>query len=181
MQKNTILEPRALFKFCPKCGSQLIDTHDNTAIKCKACHFVYYFNASGAVIVVLVNEKSELLVTERAYEPFKGKLDLPGGFITPGESAEEALIREVKEELNIDIYDLEYCFTLPNKYPFSGMYVNTVDLIFKAKTNGLHKISVADDVSDYFFIKPEDIKPGDFGIDSVREAVLKIFVNGAQK
>lgn len=175
MTNNFNLEPKELFNHCPRCGSQTLENHEVNAILCKDCHFVYFFNASGAVIAVIVNEKKELLVTKRAFEPFKGKLDLPGGFIMPGETAEAALVREVKEELAIDIHHLEYCFTLPNKYPYSGMFVNTIDLVFKAKVMNFDSLKASDDVSDYFFIKPENIKPGDFGIDSVREAVLRLF------
>lgn len=175
MSRSTILEPAELFSFCPKCGSEQIDRFENNnAIKCKECGLEYYFNASGAVIAIIQNDKAEVLVTKRAYEPYKGKLDLPGGFIMPGENAEEALIREVKEELNIDIFDLEYCLSLSNKYPYSGLFVNTIDFVFKAKTGDMSHMKADDDVASFAFVKPEDLKPDDFGIDSVRQVVLDI-------
>ncbi|MFB6343533.1 NUDIX domain-containing protein [Saccharicrinis sp. FJH62] len=178
MSKNTVLEPIELFSFCPRCGSKEIEPHEeNTAIKCKSCGFIYFFNASGSVIVIVQNDNGELLVTKRAYEPFKGKLDLPGGFIMPGERAEDALVREVKEELNVEAYDPEFCFTLANKYPYSGLFVHTIDLVFKAKVRDLSVIKAADDVSEYAFIKPELLKPEDFGMDSVRKAVVDLILN----
>lgn len=177
MAKTTILEPIELFKFCPKCGSQAIEAHEDNAIKCKSCQFVYFFNASGAVFAFIMNAKNELLVTERAFEPYKGTLDLPGGFINPGETAENALIRELKEELNIDIYDLEICYTLANSYPFSNMYVHTIDLVFKAKIKSLEGIKAADDVSSYFFADPKTINPEKFGINSVRESVVRFLAD----
>jgi NAD+ diphosphatase len=170
-RKNIILEPNKLFAYCPRCGSNHIDAHEVNAIKCKSCHFVYFFNASGAVIGIIVNAQGELLVTKRAFEPFKGKLDLPGGFIMPGESAEEALKREVREELNIEITSMKYCFTLPNKYPWSGMYVYTIDLVFEATVENFNPISAFDDVESFCFMKPSNIEPGAFGIESVRIAV----------
>lgn len=172
LDNNIILEPNRLFTYCPRCGSNRIDMHEVNAIKCKKCHFVYFFNASGAVIGIILNADKDLLVTVRAFEPFKGKLDLPGGFIMPGESAEEALRREVREELNIEISSMNYCFTLPNKYPWSGMYVHTIDLIFEARVVSFDPMTASDDVASFSFMKPSEIEPGAFGIDSVRTAVL---------
>ena len=178
MKKNTVFEPIELFSFCPRCGSKEIESHEeNTAIKCKDCGFIYFFNASGAVIAVVTNDNNELLVTKRAFEPYKGKLDLPGGFILPGETAEDALVREVMEELNVEIYDLEFCFTMANKYPYSQMFVNTIDLVFKGKVKDLSAIQPGDDVEDYAFMRPGAINPDDFGMDSVRKAVMDLVLN----
>ncbi|MFB6320261.1 NUDIX domain-containing protein [Saccharicrinis sp. FJH54] len=178
MKESTVLEPNELFSFCPRCGSDTIESHEeNTAIKCKKCGFIYFFNASGAVILVVQNDSDELLVTKRAFEPYKGKLDLPGGFIMPGETAEAALIREVKEELNVDVYDLNYCFSLANKYPYAGMFVNTVDLVFKGKIKDIQSLKAGDDVASYTFIKVDELKPEDFGVESVRKAVMDMVLN----
>ena len=51
----------------------------------------------------------------------RGTLDLPGGFCDIGETIGEALIREVKEETNLDIKEKHYFCSLPNKYRYSDL------------------------------------------------------------
>lgn len=107
--------------------------------------------------VLLFNEKGELLFTRRAIEPHFGKLDLPGGFIDPMETGEQAAIREIQEELGIEIHSLQYFCSYPNEYIFSGYSVFTLDLAFLAKTESLHKMVAMDDISSFEFIKPQDV------------------------
>jgi mutator protein MutT len=121
------------------------------------CHFNYYVNSSAAVAVLLFNEKGELLLTRRAVEPHLGKLDLPGGFIDPMETGEEAAVREIKEELGIDIHSLQYFCSFPNEYVFSGYSVFTLDLAFLAKTESLDQMTAMDDVSSFEFYYPKDV------------------------
>ena len=52
---------------------------------------------------IVVNESGHWLVVEKAYSGLKGKWSLPAGFVQQGETIDEALIREVKEETNINI------------------------------------------------------------------------------
>lgn len=90
--------PLSQFKYCPKCGSEHFEIHNEKSKFCKDCGFVYYFNSSSATVALILNERNELLVCRRAKEPAKGTLDLPGGFIDMAETGEEGVAREVKEE-----------------------------------------------------------------------------------
>ena len=69
-------------------------------------------------VAVLITRGSSVLLARRAVEPRKGKLDIIGGFVDPGESAEEAAKREVKEEtgLELDLGSLRYLGSLPDTY-----------------------------------------------------------------
>jgi mutator protein MutT len=109
------------------------------------------------VAVLLFNEKGELLFTRRAVDPHIGKLDLPGGFIDPMETGEQAAIREIREELGIGIHSLKYFCSYPNEYVFSGYSVYTLDLAFLAKTENLHQMSAMDDISSFEFYKPQAV------------------------
>lgn len=68
---------------------------------------------SAAVIV----KDGNVLATQRGYGEFKGKWEFPGGKIEQGETQEEALVREIKEELNADINVIDYLTTVRYDYP----------------------------------------------------------------
>jgi len=149
--------PVNVLKFCPRCGSAHFLATGSRSFKCEDCSFNYYVNASAAVAVLLFNEHGELLFTRRAIEPHLGKLDLPGGFIDPMETAEQAAIREIQEELGISIHSLSYFCSFPNEYIFSGYSVYTLDLAFLAQTNNMHQMTAMDDISSFEFYKPQDV------------------------
>lgn len=102
--------PLSQFRYCPKCGSEHFEIHNEKSKQCKDCGFVYYFNSSAATVALILNGRNELLVCRRAKEPAKGTLDLPGGFIDMAETGEEGVAREVKEETGMTVTQAEYLF-----------------------------------------------------------------------
>lgn len=162
------------FAFCPKCGSHRFVENNEKSKKCTDCTFTYYFNSSTAVVAIIQNEKGEILVARRANDPAKGTLDLPGGFVDPFETAEEAMHREVAEETGLSIISPKYLFSIPNIYLYSGFEVHTVDLFFSCKISNFGGLQAQDDVSELLFIAREDLNPTDFGLVSIREAIKKI-------
>lgn len=89
--------------YCSSCSSPLttkiIDGHDRHV--CSSCGRVAYENplpTAGGFIVT----DNKLLLVRRAVDPFKGEWDIPGGFVEKHEHPEEALIRELKEELSVE-------------------------------------------------------------------------------
>jgi NAD+ diphosphatase len=150
-------KPLDVFKFCPKCGSAQFPHDGPRHFNCQKCGFDFYINSSAAVAAIIENQQGEILLTIRANEPQKGYLDLPGGFVDPMESAEEALIREIKEELNLDIVDMHYIGSFPNEYIFSGLSVFTTDLGFAVKVDSLRNIQSNDDITGYVFKNIQDI------------------------
>jgi predicted nucleic-acid-binding Zn-ribbon protein len=93
--------PLSQFRYCPKCGSEHFEIHNEKSKQCKDCGFVYYFNSSAATVALILNGRNELLVCRRAKEPAKGTLDLPGGFIDMAETGEEGVACEGKAETGI--------------------------------------------------------------------------------
>jgi NADH pyrophosphatase NudC (nudix superfamily) len=150
--------PRDVIKYCPKCGCNAFITKDyGRSFKCEGCHFDFYLNSSAAVACLIFNTEGKLLLTRRAVEPAKGMLDLPGGFVEPMESAEAAVIREIKEELGIRVTNVVYLASYPNEYIYSGFSVFTTDMAFICKVEDLSVIVPADDVSDFEFIFPKEV------------------------
>lgn len=68
------------------------------------------------VAAVIVNNK-KILATQRGYGEFKGGWEFPGGKIEVGENSKEALIREIKEELDVLIEVEELIDTIEYDYP----------------------------------------------------------------
>ncbi|MDY6228542.1 MAG: (deoxy)nucleoside triphosphate pyrophosphohydrolase [Clostridium sp.] len=69
------------------------------------------------VVAAIIKKEDKIFITRRSYGEFKDMWEFPGGKIEAGESKEEALIREIKEELELDINNLEYLATVDYDYP----------------------------------------------------------------
>ena len=160
------------FEFCPKCGSNSFFTSDKgRSFKCEECHFQYFINSSAAVACLIFNSMGELLLTRRAFEPNKGMLDLPGGFVDPMETAEEAATREIKEELNLDLSNLQYLVSFPNLYPYSNMVIPTVDLAFVCETDDISCLKPGDDVASVEFFPPGEVNFDALCTESMRQII----------
>ena len=69
------------------------------------------------VAAAMIIEDGAVLATQRGYGAFKGGWEFPGGKLEPGELPEEALVREIREELEADIEVVEYLDTVEYDYP----------------------------------------------------------------
>jgi NAD+ diphosphatase len=117
------------FRFCPSCGAGDPAFLDGKRWHCRYCGFEYFHNVATAAGVIL--EKSgQIVFIERAREPRKGALGLPGGFVDPGEGAEEAALRECREEIGWAPPSLSFLGSFPNSYEYGGVEYNTCDLYF---------------------------------------------------
>lgn len=170
------MHPLELFKYCPKCGSSHFEVRNAKAKKCADCGFVYYFNSSAATVAFILNRKNELLVCRRGKEPAKGTLDLSGGFIDLYETGEEGVAREVMEETGLKVTEAVYQFSLPNTYLYSGFLVHTLDLFFLCRVEDDSRLQAMDDVADSFWMPLGQIRPEEFGLDSVREGVARFWL-----
>lgn len=90
--------------YCPQCGSRL--TAGRVAGRersiCRECGFVHYWNPVP-VVLVRATLDGKLLQVRRLIEPLKGYWASPGGYVEYDESVEDAVVREVKEETNLDV------------------------------------------------------------------------------
>ena len=174
MENQNSTSPTELFQFCPRCGSSHFQTVGSRAKKCRNCSFEYYFNAASAASALIFDDRGRLLFTQRAFEPYKGMLDFPGGFAEPMESGEQTIIRELKEELDADVSQVDYFCSYPNQYPFSGLMVYTLDLIFKVRLKSMDHITVHDDVAGFRFIHPNEIQLDELYSYSMKETLKKL-------
>ena len=121
------------FKLCPMCGSKKIENHGNRKWVCPDCGFDLYNNVASAVGVVIRDRYNNVLFEIRAKQPRKGYLALPGGFVDFGESAEEAVVRECREEIGVPVEGAQFLCTAPNVYEYKNIEYKTCDIFFKTK------------------------------------------------
>lgn len=69
------------------------------------------------VVAAIIKKEDKIFITRRGYGEFIDMWEFPGGKIEIGESREDALHREIKEELELDINELEYLTTIDYDYP----------------------------------------------------------------
>ena len=162
--------PLELFKYCPKCGSPDFEVHNFKSKHCASCGFTYYQNPSSSTAAFILNAKGELLVVRRAKEPAKDTLDLPGGFVDNGETAEEGILREIKEETGLEVQQVEYLFSIPNIYRYSGMDIHTLDMFYLCHVEE-DEVRPADDVAECMWIPLGKVYVERFGLRSIRQAV----------
>lgn len=120
------------FNFCPNCGGKNIQNLNMRKWKCDDCGFTLYNNVAAAVGLVIQNKNGKVLFEKRAKEPRKGFLALPGGFVDPNETAEEACFRECKEEIGVEPLSVKYIATFPNTYEYKNVLYKTCDIFFEA-------------------------------------------------
>ena len=96
------------FQFCPICGSKLIlkEAGDDGMVPyCEPCAKMWFDMFSSCIIALVANEYHEIALLRQPSLSDRGVF--VSGYITPGESAEEAAVREIKEELGLDVEKLE--------------------------------------------------------------------------
>jgi mutator protein MutT len=174
------MHPLEKFKYCPVCGSSHFDENDEKSKRCENCGFVYYLNPSSANVAFILNSRNELLVETRKREPAKGTLDLPGGFADMHETAEQGIIREVKEETGLEVTDAKYLFSVPNKYHYSSFDIPTLDLFFECCVKDESIMKAGDDAAQCQWISLDDIHIEQFGLRSVRQGLYD-FIDMRQK
>ncbi len=106
-------------QFCGRCGS-LTQTSDYEMAKiCPECGLMNFPRLSPAVITAIVKE-DKILLAKHSYG-FKDRYSLIAGFVEPGETLEEAVHREIKEEVGIKVKGLKYFGSQPWPFPHSLM------------------------------------------------------------
>ncbi|WP_333783115.1 NAD(+) diphosphatase [Lutispora saccharofermentans] len=106
-------------RFCGKCGEKTEDKIDEHAKICPHCGLFFYPRLSPAIIVAIVKDNKILLAKNK--NSITGFYSVLAGFVEAGESLEECVRREVREEVGIEIKNVEYFGSQPWPFPNSLM------------------------------------------------------------
>lgn len=168
------LPPQAkAFRFCPGCGTPGIGVRPDRSVFCSRCGFHYYFNTASAVAGLIEDDLGRLLLIVRGHEPKKGTLDLPGGFVDPAETAEDALRREIHEELNLKAGKCAYFGSFPNTYTYDNITYRTLDLAFVCTVESFEPLALSDEVEKVLLLTLPEIALDRVGFDSIRNILLR--------
>ena len=171
---SSMPSPAELFLHCPQCGRARESTGPVQPFHCAHCGFHFYFNAAPAVAGIMLDPAGRALFIRRAKEPARGQLALPGGFVDLGESAEAALRREIREEVNLEVGPLQYLCSHPNEYAYRGVAYPVLDSFYVTHAVRTEGIQALDGVESYCWMDPAKVKPEEIAFPSIREA-LKFF------
>lgn len=155
---------------CPKCGQLSLEFSDDKVFTCDNCGFTFYFNAATAVGGVIRRE-NKLLLAVRAFDPGKGLLDFPGGFVDRGEDLETALKREIHEELGLEVTTTKYLTSCANDYRYKNVPYVTCDAYFVCTVEDFSTLTASDDISDYRWVDLNKVEDREFAFESSRQAV----------
>lgn len=97
------------FKFCPKCGAKLIEKYswDEGGVPYCPVDDMMYFDTPKPCVIVAVIKNDKILLLRQSYI-FKDSKVLVSGYVCNGESVEETVYREVKEETGVTVDDIKY-------------------------------------------------------------------------
>ncbi len=160
-------------KYCPQCGSIGYQYRERKFWYCPVCLFTYFHNvATSASVIVEVNGSVLMLVRNR--DPGRGMLTLPGGFVDPDERAEDAAIRECREETGLEALSLSFVGSWPNEYAYKNVTYKTCDLFFAAKgADSLDTLKLdKSEASSFQLVRPEEIETAPIAFESARRAIL---------
>lgn len=133
-----------------------------------------YFHNVATAAGALIQIGDKLLFLVRAVEPAAGFLALPGGFVDPGERAEDAVKRECREEIGWEPASLEFLASFPNRYEYRGTLYNTCDLFFLARADGLDLTDFSPDpreAAGLELVYPASIELDRLAFDSTKRAI----------
>ncbi len=144
-------------KYCPLCANELTTTEKErkTYLACPdtACGFVHW-NNPVPVVAAIIEFNDKVLLAHNVSWPEK-MFGLVSGFLDEREAPDQAVQREIKEELNLDTEEVK----LVGAYPFEQM--NQVIIAYHAKCTG--EITLNEELDNYKLIEKSKLKPWNFG------------------
>jgi NAD+ diphosphatase len=146
------------WRLCPRCGAALAG--DLSRLECRTCGFVAYANSAPAACAICVDERGRVLLTRRAWEPYAGSWDLPGGFLAEDEHPLDGLRRELAEETGLEVEPGEWLGAFMVRYGDGPDARTVLNLVWLARVAGGEE-RAADDVSELRWFTRDELPPLD--------------------
>jgi NAD+ diphosphatase len=167
------VRPALFFHHCPKCGAKQQSSPAGNVFVCAACDFRLFFNPAVAIAVFIRRDDDRALFIHRAKDPGKGRLAPPGGFIDFGETAENAAHREIREEVGLELTELEFLCSQPNTYHYADVTYPVLDCFFTARAVNADAATALDDVAKFEWLDPRTVAPEAMAFPSMQAALVE--------
>ena len=149
-------------RFCSRCGGSMKRSDKERMLFCESCGLLKYPTLSPCVIVA-VHQGNRLLLTKYAGREYS-RYALVAGFVEVGESFEQAVSREVKEEVGLNVKNLKFYKSQP--WPFS----DSILAGFYAELDGEETITLdEEELALGVWVEREDIPPEELKISLTGE------------
>ena len=112
-------------QYCSRCGTPTELRRDERARACPRCKYTIYPPISP-VIMILITRGRELLLARKPQSP-PGRFSALAGFVEPGETLEDTVRRETREEVGVEVQNLRYFGSQPWPFPHSLMIAFTAE------------------------------------------------------
>lgn len=122
---SQILTWQENYQFCSRCGAKAEPSESERTMVCPECNLMNYPRISPSMIVAVI--KGDQLLMARGYHFPPGIYSVVAGFLEPGETVEECVVREVMEETGLEIKNIRYVTSQPWPFPHSIMIGFTAD------------------------------------------------------
>ncbi len=175
------MQPFEVIVFCPHCGERRA-TAPSIPFHCVQCGLKLYFNTTVSVSAFIFGADGKLLLIRRAKDPAKGRLATVGGFVDIGETAEGALVRELKEEIGAEVEKVKYLTSAPNDYHYAGVTYPVLDLFYVCNLKVGHCVNTSDEACALVWCTLGEVDAEDLAFESMRVAfrALDKFVQTAR-
>lgn len=119
VQAQALAEWHRVHRFCARCGGRLEVSSGGYVLRCASCQRAQFPRTDPAVIMLVTDGSRALLGRQPSWPA--GRYSTLAGFVDPGESLEDAVAREVMEEVGVEVGDVAYYGNQPWPFPASLM------------------------------------------------------------
>lgn len=161
------------YMHCPLCGSEDYALHGNGRV-CGGCGHQDFNNPITAVAAFILDHNDRVLLIRRAKDPARTKLAPPGGFVDAGESLEQAIRREIAEEVGLEVQEVRYLSSHPNDYTYHALGRPVCDVFFVAEAQSCEVFLQTEEASAWQWHPLAEIDAADLAFDSMRHALAEL-------
>jgi NAD+ diphosphatase len=153
-------------RFCGRCGSPMTAVQGGHVMQCAACAHQQFPRLDPAVIVLVTDGERALLGRQPAWPP--GRYSTVAGFVEPGESLEDAVAREVREETGVSVDEIVYHSSQPWPFPSSLM------LGFTAHARGTDIDLSGDELEDARWFTRAQLAAGEIALPTTHSISFRL-------
>jgi NAD+ diphosphatase len=159
--------------FCARCGAETLSKRGGHMRVCVDCEKQHFPRTDPAIMALVVHEDTCLLARQPTFP--EGVFSVLAGFVEPGESIEDALVREVREEVGLDVTDVSYVKSQPWPFPSSLM------LGFTARSEHPNIVLDQRELEDARWFSRDNLRSGEVVFPppySLANHLITRFING---